>query len=467
MNGAIPLTIKSYSKNEDGAIAIIFAISVFVLFLSAGLAVDYGRAVSLKSDAQAALDAALLSAASQGRAQDDDDDSNVADRAKKFFEENWKQTYGDETVNVDIQETSDGGLTGTATVNMPNRMWQIFGKKALDFKIESAVRMGEGSVEMVLALDTTGSMSGSKIEILKTSAKDLFASIFSVANAGERVLAGIVPFAQYANVGLANRNAPWISVPLNESTTEDYCYDKQELISSSNCRMETYTGTNDGQPYSYEYEVCDNVYGDPTPVCEPQTTTTTWYGCAGSRNYPLDTQDQNFDDQVPGVMNVSCGAEITPLSNDESILSSAIDSLSASGETYIPAGLNWGWRVLSEQEPFTGGVAYGAKKDGIPVRKILVLMTDGMTTKSPEYPDHDGTDTSVSNTLTGELCANIKATGIEIFTVAFEITDHDTKNLLRSCATDPSKYFDAGSGDELQTAFANIAKDVTPLHLAK
>lgn len=431
--------------------------------MSAGLAIDYGRAVSVKSEAQASLDQALLSAVAQGRKEG----ASVTDKAHEFFVENWKQKYGDHAVDIQIVDGDDGRVTGKVKLKLPTRLWQIAGYEDMQLEIESAVKLGEGAVELALTLDTTGSMSGTKIETLKDSAKDLVSTIFDVPNAAERVSVGIVPFAQYTNVGMDNRNASWLAVPTDSSTTEEYCYDKREVISSSNCRTETATGTDDGGSYTYTYETCDYEYGDPTPVCEPHTSTTTWYGCAGSRDYPLDTKDENFSVQVPGIMNVSCGQPITELTNDKSELSTALDALTASGDTYIPSGLSWGWRVLSDTEPFSGGTAYGAKKDGILVRKILVLMTDGMNTRSPDYPTHNDSDNVQANSLTAELCANIKATGIEIFTVAFDVSDDTTKTMLRDCASDKDNYFDARSAGELKTAFNNIAKDITPLHLAK
>ena len=43
------------------------------------------------------------------------------------------------------------------------------------------------------------------------------------------------------------------------------------------------------------------------------------------------------------------------------------------GNTVLPEGLAWGWRVLSPTVPFTQGAAYNDKK----WRKVVVFMTDG------------------------------------------------------------------------------------------
>ena len=453
---------RTFHSDDEGAVVIIFAFISLILCAAIGLAVDYGRHESVRADAQSALDNALLSAAAQSRRQDAD----PVELAKKFFEENWKSKHKGAAVNIDVVKGESGALTGNAIVTMPTTITQVAGFTKMKIDLNSSVKVGQGSVELVLALDTTGSMAGDKIETLKDSASDLVETLFDVASADERIKIGVVPFAQYVNVGEDNRNATWMSVAADETTTSEHCYDKREVIGSSNCRTETATGYNDGVPYTYSYETCDYEYSDPTPVCEPVTTSTTWHGCAGSRAHPLNTQDQDYSDPVPGVMNVSCGASVLSLSGEKGPILDSLEGLVASGNTYIPSGLAWGWRVLSSNAPFTGGADYGSKKGGLTVRKILVLMTDGTNTASPTYPTHDGTDQAVSDSLTSELCGNIKSTGIEIYTVAFEVADDDTKSVLRSCATTPKNFFDATSSEELQTAFINITKDVTPLRLA-
>lgn len=54
-------------------------------------------------------------------------------------------------------------------------------------------------------------------------------------------------------------------------------------------------------------------------------------------------------------------------------MTSAINALVADGNTVIPAGLLWGWRVLSPTVPFTQGAPYDDEK----WIKALVLLTDG------------------------------------------------------------------------------------------
>lgn len=127
----------------------------------------------------------------------------------------------------------------------------------------------------------------------------------------------------------------------------------------------------------------------------------------------------------------------------------------------------WGWRVLSKIEPFGEAHDYGETVNGNPVRKIMVLMTDGANTLSATPPTVWGTDVSETNARTQELCNNVKAKGIELYTVTFDVTDTSIKDLMRTCASDTAKFFDAANGGQLQIAFRDIARDMLALHLAK
>lgn len=450
-------------RNEDGAVAVVFGLSLMALLTAAGIAMDYSRAFSIQSALQSDLDAAVLGAATHMGASDD---PQLA--ANTYFNDNWKAKHRVDSVSVALSIDPGVSLTGTATATIPTTLMHIAGFDSVTVQATSQVEIAAQHVEGMLVLDTTGSMAGAKLTALKAAANELLDTAFSVSRAAEIVKIGVVPFAQYVNVGTSKRGASWLSVDNDHSvTTDNVCYNTYPNATSSNCHTEHMTGYNDGVPYPYDTTVCDWDYGTPVEVCGPQTNTFTWNGCVGSRNNPLDTLDEQYSTPVPGVMNATCGSEIVPLSNDKSALSDQIDSLIATGDTYIPSGLMWGWAALSSHAPYDEATAYGVKVDGMPVKKVLVLMTDGQNTISPTYPAHDGSDQTQANTLTETLCDHVKASGIEVHTVAFAVTDEATKDLLRACASSSSKYYEADDSAALSDAFRNIAKDFTPLRLAR
>ena len=276
----------------------------------------------------------------------------------------------------------------------------------------------------------------------------------------------VVPFAQYVNVGVTNRNKPWMSVPNDSTSTQsNVCTTYQPITGTSNCQTKTATGYNDGVPYTYTYQDCTYTYGPPVTTCGPQTSTSTWNGCAGSRDYPKDNDAKVASGQpVPGVMDVWCGTELLRLTKDRSKIDDTIASLSASGETFIPAGLIWGWRAISPDAPFEDATQYTGSKAA---RKALVLMTDGANTRSPNYPDHEGYDANKANQLMAETCAAIKTQKISLYTVAFNVTDQAAKDRLSACASSPAQFFDAPNAAQLQTSFQKIGQTLAALYLKR
>lgn len=457
-----------FAADQRGSIAVLFAFCLVALVTIAGLAVDHARSVSTHSALQADLDAALLYVGKK-RHGNQDDSFNAQDVAQTYLRNLRRRTHADDNaLSVVVSETAPGRFKAKASLAVPTTFSKLVGISKLSVSVFSEIASGDQPIEVALVLDNTFSMSGSKLDSLKTAAKSLVDTAFAADRADQNVKISIVPFAQYVNVGLANRNQTWMSVPADSTTTEpQVCYQNTPVIGQSNCRTETATATNDGVPYTYTYEVCDYQYGPPEQVCYTPTTTLTWTGCAGSRDYPLETLDEDYDTEIPGVMNAACPSEITPLTNDPASLAAKVDAMIATGETYIPSGLIWGWRTLSKEAPYEEAKGYGEFVRGERVRKFLVLMSDGKNTLSPVYPAHTGNDTALADQLSLEICSNIKAKGVEIYTVAFEIPDQSAKDVLESCASTPSKFFDARDGAELTESFRKIAQDFAPLRLTQ
>jgi Flp pilus assembly protein TadG len=190
---------------------------------------------------------------------------------------------------------------------------------------------------------------------------------------------------------------------------------------------------------------------------------------------------------IPGGPNFMCtSAPLLSLSTDKTAIKSAIDAMVAQGATGVGEGAVWGWRTLSPGAPFTDGRAYNTKDN----TKVMVLMTDGQNTYYPNskflkswydiygYIDrnHLGTTSTNSSTLTQymdqrtlQACNNIKAAGVVIYTVAFQIPGDQAGalDLLNSCASDADKYFAPGTNAELLSAFNAIARDITELRVTK
>lgn len=454
--------IKSFLANDKGATLILFAGFFGIMAMTAGVGLDYARAYAVQSALQRDLDAAVLAGALQGTA----DGLDAQTIARNYFGDNWTAAHKSGPVNVNITE-AQGKVIATADVSVPMTLMKLSGFNDITIDARTSVQFGGRNVEMALVMDTTKSMDGQKLADLKAAAAKLVDTAYNAPDADEFVKVAIIPFAQYVNVGLSRRNETWLDVAPDSTKTEQVCGDVTPVIATSNCQTHTATRYDDGTPYTYTYQTCEYEYGPPEYQCNDVTTTETWHGCVGSRSYPLNTRDEQYSTRIPGVMNVSCSSELLPLTNDKSVLTSKIQSMVAKQETYIPAGLAWGWRALSKIAPFSEGQDKNALSNGRKVRKMLVLMTDGANTKSPNYPMHNATSASDADSLTLELCNNIKSDGVEIFTVAFDISDSSVLDKMKSCASDISKFFQTANGEELQQAFQEIAAATRSVSLAE
>ncbi|MDX2238755.1 MAG: Tad domain-containing protein [Hyphomonadaceae bacterium] len=200
---------------------------------------------------------------------------------------------------------------------------------------------------------------------------------------------------------------------------------------------------------------------------------------------------------------------IVPLTTDEGVVINAIRDMIYwnGGGTNQAEGLAWAWRTLSPGAPFTEGRPYNDPDD--PVRKVIVLFTDGANTSldnnnaalesdyaavayrriwtSYQYDTQPSagspglTSTWRRTGITGmnsmvtyinnrqrTLCTNIKATGIEIYTIGFRISAGSTaEQLLQFCATDSEHYFRADSQGELLQAFAAIGTGIGDLRITR
>ena len=61
----------------------------------------------------------------------------------------------------------------------------------------------------------------------------------------------------------------------------------------------------------------------------------------------------------------------------------------------------------------------------------------------------------------------MKANGIVVYTITFQLEDPDTNDLFRDCASGSARYFKSPSSESLETAFTTIANDLSTLRLSQ
>ena len=473
--------IRAFAKDTSGNIAMMFAVTAGSLMTASGVAVDYSRYSNAQAMISSAADAAAIAGAKTRG------DATVRERAARdVFESNLRNAGFTGAINANYRNITDNGApTGyrvEANGAVKSTMGGFLGNPTQNVRTaaQASAKFDEPT-EIAFVLDTTDSMEGDRIVNLKSAALGVIDEIQRRTARPDLIRMGVVPFAQYVNVGMDKRNAPWIDVPADyQEPSWDYCRDDRPVTGENNCRMVNYPATpavpasscmRDGRPRpcggspaqpARTERVCDYTYGPTTRICtrEPGAWIR-WNGCVGSRNHPLNTQDARYDIRIPGIMGINCATPLLDLTTDITRVRSTISALTTEGETYLPSGLIWGWRMLSQGQPLNAQAAG--------TRKYMILVTDGRNTKSPSYPKHENSDGAVADQLTRETCANIAAdrgNAVRVYTIAFEVDTLGVKEILKNCAErSGGAFFDASNAALLRESFGKIVDNIFTVKL--
>ena len=486
--------LKGFKSASRGNVMVMSALVMApIMMMSAGL-IDYGKAIKAKSQISATLDAGVLAAMKE---YSHDDSVNVQQVIQDYVAQNLTEADKNRFLeNVEVTEatvTEDGELRATVTAQVKTTFLNVFGISTFDVSVFSAAKVGGSSIEVALVLDNTGSMKGSKLNALKEAATNLVEAVMPDGQ-DDKVKIALVPFADYVNIGKDNRDEAGLDVPADYDYTPpgQHCWNEYPN-STEHCTPVKEWGTchNDGVPYPCLKTVdwdCTGDLGDPVRVCEDKSTRHYKFrGCMGSRPNGDGEIEESPENGVPGLMETWnwCRKiqKIKRLTNDKGEILDAIDTMKAKRNTYIPSGLVWGWRVLSNLAPFSDGVPYSNDS----VSKVIVLLTDGANSQSmrkwygKKVQNHNGelwghnraiksnmAYKADANAKTEQLCSSIKAKGIMVYTIAFDVNNgSDIKTLLQGCAGNGGRYFDASDSTDLADAFKQIGISLLNLRLSK
>lgn len=473
-------------KAEQGTVLVAFTIMLLPLLAITGGLIDYGRVLRAKSQLSATIDAAVLAAQLQYSSDDTIDYEQVINDyvAKNMTEAGKTAMVKDVTVG-DIAISEDGELSARVRASVDTHFLRLVGIDEMSLSVEAAARVGGSAVEVALVLDNTGSMQGEKIKALKNAATDLVNAIMLKPD-DEKIKFALLPFADYVNIGIDNRNEEGLDIPAAYQVAKSWTDDRRHVGNNCQTIEHTYDCGRDHRHVQCTWTEYVNCSQDSNPDFNRRYSWNDnydWYGCMGSRPHDLNVRDEDYGTQgVPGIMATSDNCShinpVTRLTSKRADILSGINQMKSEGWTYIPSGLSWGWRALSPEAPFADGVSYD--NDG--VQKVIVLMTDGANTRSIQQisgdsvanhagaaiNDHGGTDVAGANQMTSELCTNIKAKGIMLYTISFDVAgDEGIQSLLRSCAGNGGQYYNADNSTELADAFRHIGLALLNLRLSR
>jgi Mg-chelatase subunit ChlD len=409
---------RRFLSNTAGNTAMIFALGAMPLIMAAGAAVDYSRATQARAVLQAAVDSAALGATADKALVADimmgNGEVKLRERVENYLKANdaVDALNGIDSIAVDFDDKNQSIVVSVRGA-LNTSLMKVAGIQAMDISASAEVGIGSNALEVALVLDNTGSMEGQKLTDLKGAAMDLIGVLFDNNSNFSKLAIGVVPFSEYVNIGVATPTHGWL----------------------------------------------DNVTYPPGSV---------WEGCVGSRP---SSQDENITlgslNKYTPVGVPKCPVALLRLTTDRLAVESKISEMVANGRTYIPAGLLWGWNMLTREDPLDDALSQNEMKK-LGGKKVIVLMTDGANTISTAGTAlHDGSDVTKSNELTAKVCANAKADGVEIFTVAFQVSEVAIKQILDDCASQPDMAFDATNSAALKDAFMKIGQQLATLHLSR
>ena len=510
-------SIKNLARDKSGNFAMMTVIAFPMLFAGVAFAVDVSNNLRLRTDLQNANDTAVLYAT---RFYQETKTLPTKTQVQQFIQANLSAGLAS-NVNFTFDVPTNVMTLSSETTSDPILMNYFYNGKT-KVSVLSKAKLGvSGILEFSLALDTTWSMNDDgKMAGLKVAATQFVNLLMEKKAQGADVKGAIVPFANYVNVGVSRRSATWMNVPADIDTRKTWTESvtTRPVVGETNCRNETKPASviqHPAQPASCWFEdgiqkcwsgsaawtetiaastsrVCDPVYGQPvtTTVTKKSGKLTKWNGCVSSRVYPDNVVEAYNNKKFPGVLDVKCTTELQPLTGSRTTLINKINALTPAGDTYVPEGVMWGARTLTNSLPFTEGKA--ADPLGAPLRKALIIMTDGQNSMQPyndwrtpsmsannmvhegswiESPANSGNwipTSTVADGYTIEACNAAKAEGIEVYTISFgSAVPASVKTLLQNCASKSELYTHAADATGLAAAFNDIADDLLAVRLTQ
>ena len=311
--------------------------------------------------------------------------------------------------------------------------------------------------------DGTGT---SKISALKTASTNLLGMLKGAAvNSGD-VMVSIVPFTTGVNVGKSNKGATWLTFGPWDATGSGYGSYKFT------------SGFNAGHSCTPPQANCAWSPAD--------STHSTWSGCVMDRNQDYDTQNTTPATATPATLfpaappsawaatqhnpsgdwDMTCPEQLVSLtdvlnSSGFTSLNSEITNMVAGGATNQTIGLAWGWQTLTDGNPMNSGAL---PKDTQPV---IIILSDGLNTMDRWTGDGSNQDSGTDARM-ALVCTNVKAAGITVYAVFVDLNGtQGNSTVLQNCASDPGKYFDLTSSNQIIATFNQIGTQITQLRVVK
>lgn len=489
--------LRAFTDDVRGQVMMMFALMAMALFMSIGLAVDYGRYLNARDATLSAIDAAVLAA---GRAlQTGQSQSAAVAIAEKYYaaavKNRVKLIPNSDTIkfvvvdNGTAVQAQGNGRVKTPFMGLGGVSELALLRDSASDQAKAVLAVGGNSelnLEIAIMLDVSGSMCNSapqgttapcgvgnrKLDDMKAAAKDLVNIVVWEDQSKFTSKVALVPFSGDVRV-------PDALLPA--------------LTQSFSDRPHQYKD-NDGDWSTQNFK--------PSPCAAERAGTNKYTDLAANATNGLVSRaysHQNLNSDMPDRCIVPTNATILPLTNVKTTIDAAIDALKAKGGTAGHVGTAWAYYLLSPKwSNLLTGVSTPAAYLNEKHKKIAILMTDGeynytfdaLKDKNkkkngvdpvtydpiaaiPTSSTYGSGDTSKSINAVSSitqalaLCDAMDTAGIEVYTVGFELPNQAAKDTMKACASTDTNAYDAKNGEELKQAFRDIALKISSLYLAK
>ncbi|KMS59701.1 Flp pilus assembly protein TadG [Novosphingobium barchaimii LL02] len=200
--------VQQLIRDTAGNVLPIAAIGLLVGIVIIGSAVDLSRNYLAKEQLQTACDAGVL--AGRRTVTTNGWDTASQNAAKAYFNTNYNDNAQTTRLTTFNPVSSDDGntITATATTVLDTLLMRVVGKDTITVTVTCGSSMGVGNADIMMVLDTTGSMANSlsggqtRIQALRAAVKNFYQTMSAATGASNaRVRYGFVPFSSTVNVG--------------------------------------------------------------------------------------------------------------------------------------------------------------------------------------------------------------------------------------------------------------------------
>lgn len=398
-------------SSRRGNLAIITGVAALPLMVAIGLAVDYTRASAVRAELQRAVDAASLAGARVLVSYPLNQNTVEADARRYFFANYHDGMNSASLVNggpsTTITQPNYDKVEVGAAADVPMLFGRLIGFNTLRVTVNALTERYSRGMELVLALDTTNSMSSSsRLTNLKAGAKDLMDIVFGATN-NERsrqvcppgggnlggggnnsgnagngngnsgnadngsnacpveytLLVGIVPFVATVNV-TPDRGRSGSAMPniVNPTSVTAISWSGSYWKGCVKARTSPYEEasadatptTSPFEPYYWAPSAATVVWGGttytgPNPYTPPSTPVETWQNQFSGTNRTMNRTQVGWGSGNQTGPNKGCGYPILPLQPYKNMAKQHIDALQVgpTNGTAVTVGFSWGWRLLS------------------------------------------------------------------------------------------------------------------------